>query len=347
MSGHAPLLAELRERVAHLDGSGVRARPSLPFGVEVIDRHLPGGGLLRGALHEVSGVGEDFTHGAAAALFIAGVLARLDGPVLWCLRRRDLFAPGLANAGLDPDRVIYAEAGDAKNVLLAMEEGLRHAPLAGVVGEIDRIGLTASRRLNLAAEASGVAAFALKRGWRPGDVERGAERRAHPAGGSPPCRPARSRCRGSGARSGGWNSPVAAMAKRRSGLWRRAMNKAVSHWQTSGSKIGGSKIGAGNHRAGSSRCSCRAFRPTGCAPIAAQACRRWGCRSSPPGVTARGASCARSMPRHARPGSMSACRWRRRRPCCLGSLWSRPSRSVTGKRSMRSPSRYCAAPARW
>ncbi|WP_246702491.1 damage-inducible mutagenesis protein [Starkeya sp. ORNL1] len=179
MSGHAPLLAELRERIAHLDGSGVRVRPGLPFGVEAIDRHLPGGGLLRGALHEVSGAGEDFTYGAAAALFIAGVLARLDGPVLWCLRRRDLFAPGLANAGLDPDRVIYAEAGDAKNVLLAMEEGLRHAPLAGVVGEIDRIGLTASRRLNLAAEESGVLAFALKRGWRHGDVEREEPSAAH------------------------------------------------------------------------------------------------------------------------------------------------------------------------
>lgn len=172
MSGHAPLLAELRERIARLDGRGVRARPSLPFGVEAIDRHLPGGGLLRGALHEVSGAGGDYAHGTAAALFIAGVLARLDGAVLWCLRRRDLFAPGLANVGLDPDRVIYAEAGDASNVLLAMEEGLHHAPLAGVVGEVDRLGLTASRRLNLAAETSGVAAFALRRGRRHGEVER-------------------------------------------------------------------------------------------------------------------------------------------------------------------------------
>jgi protein ImuA len=179
MSGHAPLLAELRERIARLDGSGVRARPALPFGVPAIDRHLPGGGLLRGALHEVSGAGADYTHGTAAALFIAGMLTRLEGPVLWCLRRRDLFAPGLAGVGLHPDRVIYAEAGDASRVLLAMEEGLRHAPLAGVVGEVDRIGLTASRRLNLAAEASGVIAFALRRGWRHGDVEREEPSAAH------------------------------------------------------------------------------------------------------------------------------------------------------------------------
>jgi len=48
-------------------------------------------------------------------------------------------------------------------VLLAMEEGLRHADLAAVVCEMSgRFGLTASRRLQLAAEASGVTAFALR-----------------------------------------------------------------------------------------------------------------------------------------------------------------------------------------
>ena len=46
-----------------------------------------------------------------------------------------------------------------------MEEGLRHRGLAAVVGEVTRLGLTASRRLQLAAEASGVPAFALRRWW--------------------------------------------------------------------------------------------------------------------------------------------------------------------------------------
>jgi protein ImuA len=44
-----------------------------------------------------------------------------------------------------------------------MEEALRHAGLAGVVGEVGRLGLTASRRLQLAAEVSGVPGFALRR----------------------------------------------------------------------------------------------------------------------------------------------------------------------------------------
>jgi len=90
----------------------------LPFGLKAIDRHLPGGGLALGALHEVAGGGHDAIDGAAAALFAAGIAARLRGQVLWCLIRQDLFAPALAQAGLVPDRVIYVEAGDEKSVLV-------------------------------------------------------------------------------------------------------------------------------------------------------------------------------------------------------------------------------------
>ncbi len=142
----------------------------LPFGVAPLDAHRPDGGLARGCLHEVVSGGPDLAHGAAAALFTAGVLARLKGPVLWCLKARDLFAPALAGVGLHPDRVIYAETGRESEILPAVEEGLRHRGLAGVVAEIARLGLTSSRRLQLAAEPSGVTAIAIRR-WRGrGDV---------------------------------------------------------------------------------------------------------------------------------------------------------------------------------
>jgi protein ImuA len=159
------LIDDLRQRIRALDGSDLRERVVLPFGVEPIDRHLPGGGLPLGALHEVEGARDDLSHGASAALFIAGILARLEHPVLWVMKRRDLFAPGLAGVGLHPDRVLYAEAGDARSLLLVMEEGLKHSGLSAVVGEMDRLSLTASRRFQLAAEKSGVMAFALRR-WR-------------------------------------------------------------------------------------------------------------------------------------------------------------------------------------
>src|SRR3954447_6948253 len=161
----ARFLDRLRDQIARIEQGGRPQRPVVPFGVAAIGGCLPQGGLAIGALHEIAGGGLGAVHGAAAVLFVAGVLARLDGAVLWCLRSRDLFAPALAGAGLHPDRVIFAEAGEEKTVLICMEEGLRHVGLAGVVGEVARLPMTASRRLQLAAEASGVTAFVIRR-WR-------------------------------------------------------------------------------------------------------------------------------------------------------------------------------------
>lgn len=160
------LLNELRDRIARIEhGGAIAPGLVLPFGIPAIDRALPGGGLALGALHEAVSTGPDAEHAAAATLFTAGILARLSGPVLWVLARDDLFAPGLACAGLHPDRVVFVEAG--KHVLAAMEEGLRHAGLASVVGEVaDRLTLVASRRLQLAAERSGILAIVLRRHWR-------------------------------------------------------------------------------------------------------------------------------------------------------------------------------------
>lgn len=158
---HSSVIAELRARIAEVEGVGVRPAP-LPFGVETLDRYLPGGGLASGALHEVAG-SPDLADDASATIFLTGILARIDGPVFWCLRWRDLFAPALHLAGLHPDRVIHVEAGSDTNVLLAMEECLRHPGVAGVVGEVTKYSATASKRLQLAAEASGVTAFIFRR----------------------------------------------------------------------------------------------------------------------------------------------------------------------------------------
>jgi protein ImuA len=160
-------LAGLRAEVARLEGrvGGMMAGgQALAFGLPAIDRVLPGGGLARGALHEVGGGGAGMAPGNEAALaFLAGIAARLSGPVLWVVPRMDLFAPGLATAGLAPERVLFAEAPSDKAMLAVMEEGLRHAGLAAVIGEVARIGLTPSRRLHLAAGASGVTALLLCR----------------------------------------------------------------------------------------------------------------------------------------------------------------------------------------
>lgn len=66
----------LRAEVAALERGSTRGYPaaSLPFELPSIDRHLPGGGLTLGAIHEVAGAGPEVEHGAAPALFAAGLL---------------------------------------------------------------------------------------------------------------------------------------------------------------------------------------------------------------------------------------------------------------------------------
>ena len=135
-------IAELRRLMARTHSNGLYEGKSLPFGIEPIDAVLPSGGLALGAVHEICEQGSDGARASLSALFVAGILARV---------------------GLHPDRVIYCETWKDAEVLPAMEEGLRHGGLAGVVGELVRLPLTPSRRLQLAAESSGVIALALRR----------------------------------------------------------------------------------------------------------------------------------------------------------------------------------------
>ncbi|HEY0445331.1 MAG TPA: protein ImuA [Allosphingosinicella sp.] len=168
-SSRAERLDALRAEVRAIESAGRgAAQECLPFGAEAIDRRLAGGGLAVSALHEAAGVGPDLGDDAAATLFIAGIAARLSGTVIWAFCRRDLFAPGLALAGLGPDRIIYAECGTDDDVLAVMEEGLRHGGLAAVVGEVGRAAMVSTRRLQLAAEEGGTMALMLKR-WKRAD----------------------------------------------------------------------------------------------------------------------------------------------------------------------------------
>src|ERR1700730_11337868 len=162
-----PIVQALRARIRRLEGAAGRRRLVLPFGIKAIDRHLPGGGLALGALHEVAGGGHGAIDGAAAAHFAEGIAARTRGKALWCVTRPDLFAPAIAQAGLLPGRVIYVEAGDEKSILACFEEGLRHGGLGAVVAEVARLSMTASRRLQLAAESSSTIGIAIRRWRRP------------------------------------------------------------------------------------------------------------------------------------------------------------------------------------
>ena len=68
------LLPTLRERIRRIERPAATVHGVLPFGVAAIDRTLAGGGLARGAVHELLGIGGDEEDGALAAAFAAGIL---------------------------------------------------------------------------------------------------------------------------------------------------------------------------------------------------------------------------------------------------------------------------------
>lgn len=171
----ASRLVDLQDRIRRIERPNAGRHGVLPFGIAALDGALPEGGLALGAVHEILGAGADEEDGATAAGFIAGIVGRLSsGLVLWCLKRRDLYGPSLAAHGLDPARLVIVRAARDDDLLWALEEGLRTPGIAAVVGEIGRLPMVAGRRLQLAAERSGIPALLLRR-WRTG-VEAAAER---------------------------------------------------------------------------------------------------------------------------------------------------------------------------
>lgn len=176
-------LAALRARVRAIERGAAIPGRVFRLGLEAVDGALPGGGLARGAVHEIGGVGEVDAMGAATG-FCAALLRRLTagtaGPVLWCVARDDLYAPGLVGFGLDPDRLIVVRARRRQDRLWAMEEGLGCPALAAVVGEVAAPDLVESRRLQLAAERTGVTGFLLP-GHAAAAPDRGGRRRTSAA----------------------------------------------------------------------------------------------------------------------------------------------------------------------
>lgn len=160
MSGK-PAVSSLHRTLALMTAQAVTRssveRSVLSTGMALVDRKLPNAGLTAEGLHEITG--------AASVGFLIRLLARLSGPVLWCVpcaEGRRLYGPGLVRAGLDPARLTIAAGRTPKDILWAAEEGLKSRALAAVVLEPGAgLSLTASRRLHLAAETGGGFGFVL------------------------------------------------------------------------------------------------------------------------------------------------------------------------------------------
>ena len=162
------MLEQLRQRLRALERpAGIADGPSvLPLGIAAIDDTL-GGGLARGALHEIAAPSE--AHLAAATGF-ALTLAAARGRLCWLAEDMAVaesgapYGPGLDGFGLAPERLLTVNVAHGRDLLWAMEEALRCRAVGAVIGEWRHgaIGMVAQRRLSLAATESGALVLLLR-----------------------------------------------------------------------------------------------------------------------------------------------------------------------------------------
>src|SRR5882757_191739 len=198
-------LATLRGSIERIEAPGDAYAPNkVPLGHAGADATLRGG-LAMAAVHEVFAEGHQ---SAVATGFIAGLAGRISArrPLVWV--RQDfsdiesgaLSMSGFSELGLDPRCLVTVRAADADSALRTAADALACDALGGVVlevwGEARQLDLVASRKLTLAAQASGVTALLLRIAAEPAPSTaetRWIVRAAH----SPP-----------GASSSAWGAPV-------------------------------------------------------------------------------------------------------------------------------------------
>lgn len=110
---------------------------------------------------------------AAVTGFVLACLPRSKAPVLWVQDRRSRQENGrLYGAALKGVTLLRVEVSHPRDVLWAMEEGAACAGLSAVVGEVHGappvLDFTATKRLALRAEASGVPVWLIRSGASEG-----------------------------------------------------------------------------------------------------------------------------------------------------------------------------------
>jgi protein ImuA len=164
-------LASLRGRIERIEAPcDAHAQNRIALGHAGVDAALRGG-LAVATVHEVFAEGHQ---SAAATGFIAGLAGRVTArrPLVWV--RQDfseiesgaLSMSGLTELGLDPRALVTVRATDADAALRTTADALACDALGAVVlevwGQPRQFDLVASRKLTLAAQASGVTALLLR-----------------------------------------------------------------------------------------------------------------------------------------------------------------------------------------
>lgn len=170
-------LTMIRRNLALLAaGRLVSADKRIATGHADLDTAL-GGGLATGRVHELYAADAD--DGPSAAGFAALLALRAVGrraAIFWLRSDKAegsgrFYAPGLVELGGDPDSLVLGLAPDNESLLRVAADAARCPGLGALIveahGPCPALDLTASRRLALAVEQSGVTLFLLRLAAKP------------------------------------------------------------------------------------------------------------------------------------------------------------------------------------
>ncbi len=158
------LIAKLQNDILLLQGFKPASNGNQQLGLGQIESVFPNAVFPTGAIHEFICTKNEDT--AATQGFLTGILKMLmleeDGYCLYISKNRNLFPTALQAYGVQPHHIIFVDLERERDILWAMEEGLKCKQLTAVIAELREITFAQSRRLQLTVAQSQVTGFLLR-----------------------------------------------------------------------------------------------------------------------------------------------------------------------------------------
>ncbi len=162
MKGSEEAVRLLAEKIRALETSFRLSKPAaIPLGGCGLGKLFPAGELPSGSLMELL----PSVPGAGAwtvALLIARYACGERKSLLIADPERCFYPPAARKFGIEPERTIIARPRNSRDALLAVAQALRCSAIGTVIGTFEHLADRDSRRLQLAAEASGTVGVLLR-----------------------------------------------------------------------------------------------------------------------------------------------------------------------------------------
>jgi len=166
-TARADIFKTLQADVLRLQGIKAINNDELDNSLGPIASAFPNRSFPLGVIHELISHRQEEV--AATNGFVTGLLSTImgtNGTSLWISASRSIFPIALKNFYVDPDRFIFLDLKNEKDVVWAIDEALKCGAISAVVGELSEIDFKTSRRLQLNVERSGVTGFIVRNNSR-------------------------------------------------------------------------------------------------------------------------------------------------------------------------------------